>query len=52
MSNRLKMYLVNALRELSGRPIDRLLDERYAKFRNMGVFFEGQPGAEAFGVAT
>lgn len=47
MSNRLKMYLVTTLRELVNRPIDRLLEQRYAKFRGMGVFFEGEPGAEA-----
>lgn len=52
MSNRLKMYLSGALRELSGQPIDRLLADRYAKFRNMGVFFEGAPGADALDVST
>jgi acetyl-CoA carboxylase carboxyl transferase subunit alpha len=37
---RVKLYLVKTLRELVGRPIDRLLTERYAKFRRMGVFVE------------
>ena len=46
MSNRLKMYLVTALRELTSRPVDQLLDDRYGKFRKMGVFFEGAPPEE------
>jgi acetyl-CoA carboxylase carboxyl transferase subunit alpha len=40
MAARLKMYLIKSLRELVGRPVDRLLEERYAKFRRMGVFLE------------
>lgn len=38
MGNTLKTYLVRQLRELSSLPIDNLLDQRYAKFRKMGVF--------------
>ena len=31
MAQRLKLYLLKSLRELLGRPIEELLDERYAK---------------------
>ena len=41
MASRLKLYLRGTLRELVGKPIDQLLEERYQKFRRMGVFFEG-----------
>ncbi len=41
IANRLKMYLVRTLRELTGQPIDRLLQQRYEKFRRMGVFLPG-----------
>jgi len=44
MALRLKIYLLRALRELVGKPTDKLLSDRYEKFRRMGVFFE--PGAE------
>jgi acetyl-CoA carboxylase carboxyl transferase subunit alpha len=44
MALRLKIYLLRALRELVGKPTDKLLADRYEKFRRMGVFFE--PGAE------
>ncbi|MEX2118223.1 MAG: acetyl-CoA carboxylase carboxyltransferase subunit alpha [Pirellulales bacterium] len=40
MAGRLKMYLVRALKELVGRPLEALLDARYQKFRRMGVFLE------------
>ena len=43
MAGRLKTYLRTKLRELSSAPIDRLVAERYQKFRKMGVFFEGAP---------
>ncbi|HEX3148818.1 MAG TPA: acetyl-CoA carboxylase carboxyltransferase subunit alpha [Gemmataceae bacterium] len=36
----LKTYLLKALRELKSKKADRLLDERYAKFRAMGVHSE------------
>src|SRR5437870_7607335 len=41
MAIRVKQYLSRTLRELLQKPIDKLLDERYAKFRRMGVFLEG-----------
>jgi acetyl-CoA carboxylase carboxyl transferase subunit alpha len=41
MASRLKLYLRAALRELIGKPLDQLLDQRYQKFRHMGVFLEG-----------
>jgi acetyl-CoA carboxylase carboxyl transferase subunit alpha len=43
MAARLKMYLIKSLRELVGRPIDQLLEDRYAKFRRMGVYLETAP---------
>ncbi len=47
MASRLKLYLRATLRELIGKPIDQLLDGRYQKFRNMGVFLEsGRPNAQ------
>jgi len=45
MAARLKMYLQRSLRDLLTLPTDRLLQERYEKFRRMGVFLEN-------GVAT
>jgi acetyl-CoA carboxylase carboxyl transferase subunit alpha len=41
MASRLKLFLRNTLRELLGKPLDQLLDQRYQKFRRMGVFLEG-----------
>jgi acetyl-CoA carboxylase carboxyl transferase subunit alpha len=40
-ASRLKFYLRAVLRELVGKPIDLLLEQRYQKFRCMGVFSEG-----------
>ncbi|RLS75700.1 MAG: acetyl-CoA carboxylase carboxyltransferase subunit alpha [Planctomycetota bacterium] len=40
MAARLKTYLTRTLRELVGRPGDRLVADRYEKFRKMGVFLE------------
>ncbi|MBX7165490.1 MAG: acetyl-CoA carboxylase carboxyltransferase subunit alpha [Pirellulales bacterium] len=40
MASRLKMYLMKCLRELRDVPVDRLLADRYAKFRRMGFFLE------------
>lgn len=37
---RVKMFLNKTVRELAGRPIERLLEQRYEKFRQMGVFLE------------
>lgn len=38
MANTLKLYLLNTLRELKGKSIEELLEARYQKFRQMGVF--------------
>jgi acetyl-CoA carboxylase carboxyl transferase subunit alpha len=40
MAARLKMYLLRNLRELCAKPIDRLVEARYEKFRQMGKFLE------------
>ncbi len=40
MANTLKLHLVRHLRELKAAPASQLLDSRYAKFRQMGVFEE------------
>ena len=40
MAQRVKLYLVKTLRELSGHPTDQLLTERYGRFRRIGVFEE------------
>jgi acetyl-CoA carboxylase carboxyl transferase subunit alpha len=45
MALRLKIYLLRGLRELVGKPTDKLLADRYEKFRRMGVFFETGPGS-------
>ena len=47
MASRLKIYLVKTLRELAGIETSRLLEQRYEKFRRMGVFLEAEtePGA-------
>jgi acetyl-CoA carboxylase carboxyl transferase subunit alpha len=41
MAARMKMYLVKCLKELVGQKPDVLVDKRYNKFRQMGVFLEG-----------
>jgi acetyl-CoA carboxylase carboxyl transferase subunit alpha len=41
-ASRLKHYLRNQLRELIKIPIDRLVSERYDRFRKLGVFDELQ----------
>ena len=41
MGNTLKTYLLRYLRELRGMPGDDLLEQRYQKFRRIGVFDEG-----------
>ncbi len=41
MGNTLKAYLLRSLRELKEVPLDDLLEQRYQKFRRMGVFEEG-----------
>lgn len=40
MAARMKSYLVSTLRQLTSRSIDQLIEERYAKFRRMGVFID------------
>jgi acetyl-CoA carboxylase carboxyl transferase subunit alpha len=40
MAARMKSYLVGALRQLTTRPLDELIDQRYEKFRNMGVYLD------------
>jgi len=40
MASKLKLHLRGKLRELVGRPIDQLLQQRYDKFRRIGVFLE------------
>jgi acetyl-CoA carboxylase carboxyl transferase subunit alpha len=42
MANTLKSYLLRCLRELRDVPREKLLEQRYAKFRRMGVFREMQ----------
>jgi acetyl-CoA carboxylase carboxyl transferase subunit alpha len=37
---RVKMFLNKTLRDLASRPLETLLDQRYEKFRRMGVFLE------------
>jgi acetyl-CoA carboxylase carboxyl transferase subunit alpha len=39
-AGRLKLFLSRTLRELTATPIDRLLQNRYEKFRRIGVFLE------------
>ncbi len=41
MGNLLKQYLLRYLRDLKKIPLPELLDQRYQKFRRMGVFEEG-----------
>ncbi|HEY1600415.1 MAG TPA: acetyl-CoA carboxylase carboxyl transferase subunit alpha, partial [Pirellulales bacterium] len=45
MAGRLKMYLVRTLRELLQKPTDQLIEDRYEKYRRIGIYLEG--GAEA-----
>lgn len=40
IANRVKMFLLRALRELTAVPIQTLLERRYDKFRSMGAFVE------------
>lgn len=51
-ANRLKMFLVQSLRDLVGKPLPQLVDERYQKFRSMGFFLEGLEPAPAGLVAA
>lgn len=45
MAGRLKLYLVKCLRELTEKPTEQLLAERYEKFRKIGDFLENAAGA-------
>jgi acetyl-CoA carboxylase carboxyl transferase subunit alpha len=45
MGNTLKAHLLRYLRELRNLPTDELLEQRYQKFRRMGVFLDG-PSAD------
>jgi acetyl-CoA carboxylase carboxyl transferase subunit alpha len=47
MAIRVKMFLLRALRELTAMPVDRLLENRYQKFRRMGVFLETEDAESA-----
>lgn len=40
MAARMKSYLVRTLADLSARPTEELIGERYDKFRSMGVFLD------------
>ena len=40
MASRMKIYLTKCLRELVATPSAQLLNNRYDKFRRMGVFLE------------
>jgi acetyl-CoA carboxylase carboxyl transferase subunit alpha len=40
MAARMKMYLVKCLKELVGQKPETLVDNRYGKYRQMGVFLE------------
>jgi len=41
MATQLKMHLRNYIRELVALPVDELVEQRYQKFRRMGVFLQG-----------
>ena len=47
MGNTLKSYLVRYLRDLQYTSVEDLLEQRYQKFRRMGVFDEGLVAGEA-----
>jgi len=47
MAARMKMYLVKCLKELVGQKPQTLVDKRYDKFRQMGVFLEAALAEEA-----
>lgn len=47
MALKLKQYLRTQLRELVKIPVDRLVEERYQRFRKFGVFFSDQDEAAA-----
>jgi acetyl-CoA carboxylase carboxyl transferase subunit alpha len=45
MASHVKMYLMKTLHELQAIPTDDLLQQRYEKFRRMGVFLEDTAGS-------
>ena len=47
MANILKKYLLRYLRQLISIPIDDLLEQRYQKFRVMGVYEDGSTAARS-----
>jgi acetyl-CoA carboxylase carboxyl transferase subunit alpha len=47
MSRQLKSYLIRSLRTLRKIPTAQLLDDRYEKFRRMGVYLEKQLEADS-----
>ena len=47
MANTLKSFLLRYLRELRALALEELLEQRYQKFRRMGVFDEGASAGEA-----
>jgi acetyl-CoA carboxylase carboxyl transferase subunit alpha len=40
MAARMKSYLVSTLRQLTNKPLDEVIAERYEKFRQMGAYLE------------
>jgi acetyl-CoA carboxylase carboxyl transferase subunit alpha len=45
----LKSYLIHTIRQLKEIPLDDLLQHRYDKYRQMGVFLETTPGTDRNG---
>ncbi|MEO1008512.1 MAG: acetyl-CoA carboxylase carboxyltransferase subunit alpha [Planctomycetota bacterium] len=45
-AGRLERWVVSELRELTSRPSERLLEDRYRRFRRLGAFEEVPPEAE------
>lgn len=46
MAANLRNYFKKCLRELSGKPVEKMLENRYAKFRKMGKFLEPETVVE------
>ena len=47
MASRLKLFLRSQLRQLKRIPIEQLVEQRYQRFRQFGVFFENRQQADA-----
>ena len=47
LASRLKLFLRSQLRQLRRIPIEQLVEQRYQRFRQFGVFFENRQQAEA-----